>query len=280
MIGAREVRIRRLFHPEYGKSIVIPIDHGFYLGNPKGLEDPYEVMEILREEKVDATILTYGLGKATNEIFAARSAPARILAIDNALLSNIPGQPQSFIDFEIGVTVEHALKMGFDAVKVLLIWGLDTDIQMKEIKAISELAMQCDNWEMPLMIEPLLLGSHFPPDKKDDPELIAHASRISVELGADILKIPYTGDLEHFSGIVKRSRIPVLILGGSDMYSPEKMFRTARESVQAGGKGIVFGRGVWQSNNIRNLIKGLREAVYFQTDEKRLMEKYAFEKDD
>lgn len=274
MSRARDVRIKRLFHPEYEKSITIPIDHGFYLGNPKGLEDPYKVMQILIEEEVDATILTYGFAKVTNEFFYSRNAPARILAIDNSILSNIPGEPKGFLDFELGISVDHALKSGFDAVKVLLIWGLDPDIQMKEIKAISELAMQCDNWDMPLMIEPLLLGHHIPQDRMNDPDTIAHACRIAVELGADLLKIPYPGNPENFRKIVERSHVPVLILGGTEMGTPEKLFKTAKDSVQAGGKGIMFGRSVWKSSKIREIIRGLKEAVYTLADENLLLKKY------
>jgi class I fructose-bisphosphate aldolase len=275
MYTAKETRIGRLFHPEYQRSIIIPIDHGFYLGNAPGLEDPYETMRILLEEGVDATILSYGLAKITNEAFTSKSSPTRILAIDNAILSNVPGEPANFLDFELGVPVEQALKAGFDVIKVLLIWGLDPDIQMKEIKAISTLVSQCDSWQIPLMIEPLLLGDHIPPDKRNDPDLIAHASRIAVELGADILKIPYTGDSEHFQSIVQRSHVPVLILGGAQMGSPKQMFRTARESVEAGGKGIVFGRSVWQHNRIRELIRGLKDAVYFLEREETIVGKYS-----
>ena len=274
MIRAKELRLRRLFNPEYGRSIIIPIDHGYYLGNTKGLEDPFSIMQILLEEEVDATILTYGLAKITNEYFTSKHAPARILAIDNAILSNIPGNPSEFLDFELGVSVEQALKSGFDVIKVLLIWGLDPAIQMKEIKEISHLVSQCDNWEIPLMIEPLLLGSHIPKDQRNDPQLIAHASRIAVELGADILKIPYPGNREQFSTIVERSRVPVLILGGADMETPAEMFRTARESVQAGGRGIVFGRSVWQNGQIRELIRGLKDAVYNLEDEEKIAQRH------
>jgi class I fructose-bisphosphate aldolase len=274
MINARDVRIGRLFHPKHKNSIIIPIDHGFYLGNTKGLEEPLKILQILLEEEVDATIMSFGMGKITNEFFTSRNAPARILAIDNSILTNIPGEPKEFLDFELGVTIEQALKSGFDAIKVLLIWGLDPEIQMKEIKAISHLVTRCDRWDMPLMIEPLLLGSHMPPEKKNDPDVITHACRIALELGADILKIPFPESIGHFSRIVERSRIPVLILGGNEMNTPHKMFKAARDSVLAGGRGIVFGRDVWQSSKIRELIRGLREAVYTQADEKYLVSKY------
>ena len=274
MIGVKELRLRRLFNPKYDKSLIIPIDHGYYLGNTNGLEDPFRIMQILLEEEVDATILTYGLAKITNEFFASRHAPARILAIDNAILSNIPGNPIEFLDFELGVSVEQALKAGFDAIKVLLIWGLDPAIQMKEIKAISSLVSQCDNWEIPLMIEPLLLGKHIPKDRRNDPELIAHASRIAVELGADILKIPYPGNEKALSDIVTRSRVPVLILGGADMETPAEMLRTARESIQAGCEGIVFGRSVWQHDRIRELVRGLKDAVYRLSPEDEIVRRH------
>lgn len=88
------------------------------------------------------------------------------------------------------------------------------------------------------------------------------------------MKIPYPGDVNHFRSIVERSHVPVLILGGNEMNTPEKMFKSAKDSVLAGGKGIVFGRDVWQSSKIRELIRGLKEAVYTQADEKVLVKKY------
>jgi len=263
-----------LFHPKYDKTVIIPVDHGYYLGVQEGLEDPYRVLQKLLEEEVDATILNYGLIKITNELFTARGAPARIIAIDNCILSNVPGEPQYFIDFEPGVPVELALKSGFDAIKVLLIWGLDPDSQAREMKMISELVRECDRWGMPLIIEPLFMGKYMPQEKRNDPDTIAHASRIAVELGADILKIQYTGDPEHFGSIVERARIPVIILGGAHMGNPEEILRTARDCVAAGGSGIAFGRVVWGYGRMRELVRALKEAVYLQTDEKELVKKY------
>jgi class I fructose-bisphosphate aldolase len=274
MMGPKEMRLQRIFNQEYDRSLIIPIDHGYYLGNTKGLEDPIDTMRIIMEEEVDATILNYGLAKITNEYFSSRNAPARILAIDNAILSTIPGNPVEFLDFELGVSVDHALKAGFDMIKVLFIWGLDPAIQMKEITAISDLVSQCDSWEIPLMIEPLLLGNHIPKDRQNDPELIAHASRIAVELGADILKIPYPENGEALGDIVGRARVPVLILGGSDMETPEEMFCTARESIQAGCAGVVFGRSVWKHGHIRELIRGLKDAVYRLSPEDEIVQRH------
>ena len=58
------------------------------------------------------------------------------------------------------------------------------------------------------------------------------------------------------------------------MYPCLKFFKTAKDSVQAGGKGIMFGRSVWKHSKIREIIRGLKEAVYNQVDESLLVKKY------
>ncbi len=262
MSHSLQQRLNRLFHQRYGTSVTIPMDHGFYLGNIQGLEDPCRVLETLLEEGVDATLLSFGLGKLTRPLFTSRNAPARILAADCALVTNLPGVRQGFFDFDLFVGVEQALKWGFDAVKVLLIWGLEHEHQMNELRAIGELVRQCDRWDVPLMIEPVLWGGHVPPEQKDDPDTIAHAARIALEMGADILKIPYTGDREHFAGLVERSRVPVVILGGTDMSGARQVLQTAGDSVTAGGKGVVFGRVVWQHRKMREMVRALKDVVH------------------
>jgi fructose-bisphosphate aldolase, class I len=273
-LGICSSRLRKLFNPSNGKSIIIPMDHGFYQGNIKGLEDPYRVTEILIEEKVDATLLSFGMGKVTNGLFLTKDAPARILAMDSTLLGNVPGEFHGIVDFDMFVGIEQALKWGFDAVKVLMIWGLDNDIQMKEISAIGRLIVQCDRWDVPIMIEPVLWGKHIPSGKKNDPDTIAHAARIAVEMGADILKVPYTGTVDHFRSLVERSRVPVVILGGTEMGNTEDILRTALGSVKAGGRGIVFGRAVWQNERMRELIRALKEVVYEEKDVPGVLAKY------
>jgi class I fructose-bisphosphate aldolase len=267
--GICSSRMRKLFNSTYGKSIIIPMDHGFYAGNIRGLEDPYSITELLIEEGVDATIMSLGMAKITKALFSERNVPAKILAVDYFLFSNIPGEHRGIQEYELFFTIEQALKWGFDAVKVLLIWGLDMDLQMKEIGRIGRIVSECDKWDMPLMIEPVLWGSHIPPEKRNEPNAIAHACRIAAEMGADILKIPYTGSVDHFRGIVEKTRLPIVILGGADMSSNEQVLRTARDSVIAGGRGIAFGRSVWQSGNTRAMIRALKDVVY---DEREVVE--------
>jgi class I fructose-bisphosphate aldolase len=267
-------RLSRLFNGKTGRSVTIPLDHGFYLGNAPGLEDPCRVLEEILDEGVDATLMSFGIGKITRDLFDGENAPGRILSADCVMLTNVPGEHHGFFDFDLFIEIEQALRWGFHAVKVLLIWGLDYEYQMNEIRAVAELARQCDRWNMPLMIEPVLWGRHIPPDRKDDPDTIAHAARIALEMGADILKVPYTGSVDHFKSLVERTPIPVVVLGGTDMRDTRHVLQTARDSVDAGGKGVVFGRVVWQSGQMKGLIRGLKDVVHDLAGVDEVMERH------
>jgi enoyl-CoA hydratase/carnithine racemase len=80
--------------------------------------------------------------------------------------------------------------------------------------------------------------------------------------------------LQDCLSVLEQVRIPVIILGGAHMGTPEEILRTARESVAAGGLGVAFGRVVWGYSRMRELIRALKEAVYLQADERELVEKY------
>jgi DhnA family fructose-bisphosphate aldolase class Ia len=274
MSNIREVKIRKLFNSESGKVVIIPIDHGFYMGAVKGLEDPVSVLKRLIKDGVDGTLMSFGLGKITADLFNSKNSMTKILTADYVLMSKIPGVVEGIFGNSIYSTLEQAIKWEFDAVKVLLVWGTESDIQLEAIKYIGELARECDKLDMPLMIEPVLLGKYISEDKKKDPKVIKDACRIAVELGADILKAPYTGDKESFSEIIKNSHIPVVILGGPRMGSIKDVMQTAKDSIDAGGKGVVFGRNVWQNPDMDKVIYALKDIVHKNSEVDEVLNKY------
>jgi class I fructose-bisphosphate aldolase len=160
------------------------------------------------------------------------------------------------------VSAEFAVRHAFDAVKVILLWGLDRHEQMANLKLVGNVAEQCDRWGLPLMVEPVLWGSGVPAEKKNDPALIESAARVALELGADILKIPYTGQPDAFADVVRHLRVPVFVLGGPKMGTLADVFAVAHHSVSAGARGIVFGRNVWQHPAMDAVVRGLQEVVH------------------
>ncbi len=274
MVDAKELRVRRLFNEKSGNTVIIPVDHGFYMGAIKGLENPVSVVAELIQIGVDGTLMSFGLGKVTANLFASRNSIGKILTADYVLMSKVPGVVEGIFGNSIYSTVEQAVKWHFDAVKVLLAWGTNSDIQLEAIKYIGELARQCDKVDMPLMIEPVLFGEFIPQDKKKDPKVIKDACRIALELGADIIKAPYTGDKESFAEIVENSYVPVIILGGPRMKSVKDILQTAKDSVMAGGKGICFGRNVWQYSAMGDMVHALQDIVHRNSEVEEVLNKY------
>ena len=95
-----------------------------------------------------------------------------------------------------------------------------------------------------------------------DPDVVAHCARVGVELGADIVKVPYTGDVDSFAEVVSSCCVPVVIAGGERMESTRQILQMVSDSVQAGGAGISVGRNVFQHPNRVALVKALRAIVH------------------
>ncbi|MBN2369122.1 MAG: fructose-bisphosphate aldolase [Vicinamibacteria bacterium] len=265
-MSGKTTRISRLFNSTTGRSVIIPVDHGVAMGALQGLQDPHDVLARLVALRIDGTLLTPGLWKVVSGLFERRDAPARVLTADLPLFSTLPGEPADVSEDDVLVSVDFALRHAFDAIKILLVWGLERDKQMANLKMVGRLADECDRWSLPLMVEPVLWGMNVPKERKNDSKLMENAARIALELGADILKIPYTGEVEPFSAMVRRLRVPVLVLGGPKMSGIRDVFQVARDSLVAGARGIVFGRNVWQHPAMESVVRGLIDIVHGNMD--------------
>jgi len=87
-----------------------------------------------------------------------------------------------------------------------------------------------------------------------------------VELGADIVKVPYTGDMESFADVVGACCVPVVIAGGERMDSTRQLLQIVSDSIKAGGAGISVGRNVFQHPDRVRLVTALRAIVHEDAD--------------
>jgi class I fructose-bisphosphate aldolase len=261
-MNGKAIRISRLLDPASGRSVVVPVDHGTVLGSVPGLEDPLAVIQRLVELKVDGTLLGMGLGKASAHLFERRDAPARILTADFPLFSSVPGRNDGATHNALLASPEFALRNGFDALKAILVFGLEREAQLANVQLVGRLSDECDRAGLPLMVEPVLWGEAIPAEQRNDAALAEHAARLALEAGADLLKIAYTGDVARFGDLVRRLAVPVFVLGGPKMGTVREVLQVASDSVRAGAKGIVFGRNVWQHPRMDALVPALQDIVH------------------
>lgn len=265
-MSGKQIRLSHLVNPTSRKSVTIPVDHGIALGAIPGLTDPLAVLARLIALGVDAVLLGPGLAKISAGMFERRDVPARILTVDYALFTPVPGRPASVTETGLISSVECALRYDCDCLKVVLVWGLERDKQLDNLKLVGKLAEECDRAGVPLMVEPVLWGDLVPREAKNDAGLIEHAARVAMEVGADILKVPFAGDAGSFGEMVRRLSVPVMVLGGPKMGTPRDLLQLASDSVRSGAAGIVFGRNVWQSDSMDSLVRALQDVVHGGAD--------------
>jgi len=91
---------------------------------------------------------------------------------------------------------------------------------------------------------------------------VKHAARVGAELGADIVKVPYTGSVETFKEVVNGCPVPVVIAGGPKMGGDEDIFRMVEGALQAGAAGLSIGRNAFQHKTPDKMVKALSKMVH------------------
>ena len=155
-------------------------------------------------------------------------------------------------------SVEKAIKLGADAVSIHINIGAEDEPEMlRDFGSVSE---KCFEWGMPLLAMVYPRGQKVPDEK--DPEAVKLAARIAAELGADIVKVPYTGSVETFKEVVDGCPVPVVIAGGPRVNNEEDVLRMVYDSIQAGGVGVSIGRNVFQHKNPIVMVKAVSSIVH------------------
>ena len=90
----------------------------------------------------------------------------------------------------------------------------------------------------------------------------AHAARVAWELGCDVVKVPWTGDIDSFKLVCQAVPIPVLISGGPRGISFIDLLEIVESAILAGGSGVCIGRQVFGSGNPESCIRALRAIVH------------------
>lgn len=243
-------RFNRIINPKTGRAIIVPMDHGMSDGAPRGLRNMAKAIHDMDEGMADAVLLHKGLiHKADYESHMRLGFIMHISA--STSLSRRPNKKMLVGD------VEEAVRLGADAVSIHINLGDDDESLM--MSDAGKIAKECSLWGMPLLMMVYARGHDV---DSYDPHNIAHCARVGAELGADIVKVPYTGDPETFADVVEDCGVPVLIAGGPKLDSTRKLLEMVYGSLQAGGSGLSVGRNVFEHPRRVELLKALRAMVH------------------
>ncbi|MCD6120266.1 MAG: fructose-bisphosphate aldolase, partial [Spirochaetales bacterium] len=98
--------------------------------------------------------------------------------------------------------------------------------------------------------------------QSNDPDGIRLAARAAQEIGADIIKTYYTGNIDSFRKVTAGCPVPVLILGGQKTGDISVIFEEVHDSIEAGAAGIAIGRNIWQQGDTKKMVQAMCGLVH------------------
>lgn len=261
----KSIRIERIIDRESRKTIIIPMDHGMSVGTIKGLESLAEMIDKVAMGGANAVLEHSGMVGAGHRKYGKDIG----LIIHLSAATNLAPDPNRKV---LVCSVERALKMGADGVSIHINIGAHDEPEM--LQDAHKVVEASREWGVPL------LAMMYPRGKKikdeHDPEVVNIAVRVGAELGADIVKSNYTGDIDSFKEIVKGVHVPVIIAGGPKMDTIPELLQVAYDSIQAGGAGVAFGRNVFQYENPTKLVSALAKIVHKSYTVEEVLKEYKF----
>lgn len=262
----KSIRIERIFDRRSKKTIIVPMDHGLTLGTIKGLENLAGVVDKVALGGANAVLMHSGMIGAGHRQYGRDIG----LIVHLSGATNLAPDPNRKV---LVCSVERALKMGADAVSIHINIGADQEPEMLE--DARDVIEACREWGMPLIAMMYARGKKI--ENENDPEVVNVAVRAGAEIGADIIKTNYTGDIDSFKYIVKSVHVPVIIAGGPKMDTIADLLHLTYDSIQAGSAGVAFGRNVFQSENPTEIIKAISRIVHENYDIEEVLKEYNFD---
>ncbi|MFW6110697.1 MAG: 2-amino-3,7-dideoxy-D-threo-hept-6-ulosonate synthase [Thermoproteota archaeon] len=259
----KSIRLDRIMNRETGTTVIVPMDHGLSVGPIKGLEDMKTAVNKIAEGGANAVLEHKGIIRTGYRGYGK----------DIGLILHLSGSTALGPDPNDKVLVAHvfeAIKLGADAVSVHINVGSETE--PTQLRVLGEVSRTCAEWGMPLLAMMYPRGKKI--ENQYDVDLVKHAARIGVELGADIIKTNYTGSEESFREVVQGCPVPVVMAGGPKTETQEEFCQMVYDSIQAGGAGVAAGRNVFQHRSPTDMVKVLCGIVHEGLDVKAAVNKY------
>jgi DhnA family fructose-bisphosphate aldolase class Ia/Fe-S-cluster-containing hydrogenase component 2 len=260
-------RMDRLFNRHGdGRAVCTAADHGYMSDVTPNVVKLRSITEKVIKGGVDGILLSPGQADHLAPMFTGRDGPALIVRADwmnmprlgSANVTN--AVPQRRLFHQKILTARQALALGASAITIYLFLGYDDDVEAAGIDSCSKFANECRAAGLPCIMEPLAYGPHA--TGANIVEILTLGARICVELGADALKIPYTGDIDSFKHLVDIAQVPVLVLGGARSDNERDALELFAEGLEAGCHGCLMGRNVTKSPDPERLMRQLCQVAH------------------
>jgi class I fructose-bisphosphate aldolase len=236
-----------------GRSMLLAYDQGLEHGPSADFNDrnvdPAMIMDTAARGKFNGVVFQKGVA----ERFYDGRVPL-ILKLNGK--SSLPkGDP---ISRQV-CSVEHAVSLGAKGVGYTIYLG--SSFESKMFAEFGRIQEQAHERGLPAIAWIYPRGASVQNDTSK--EIVAYAARAGLELGADAVKIKYTGDPATFSWAVKAAAgVRVFMSGGPKAPTDDDFLRQVKGVIDAGATGLAVGRNVWQNQDPLAMADKLRKIIF------------------
>ena len=235
-------RLARILKAPHGRSVMLAVDHGYFLGPTSGLEEPRKTIEPLLPH-ADALMLTRGVLRTS--VAPAANVPIVLRVSGGAsILRELSNEG-------LTVAIEDAIRLNASAITLSIFVGSEG-----ERTTLLNLAKLVDLGEKYGI--PVLAVTAVGKEMVRDARYLGLCCRIAAEIGAHFVKTYYC---EGFEEIVRATPVPLIIAGGKKTGEREAV-ELAAAAMRAGAVGVDMGRNIFQSDCPVGMIKAVRAVVH------------------
>jgi len=255
-MSGRPIRLGRFLGE--GKNVaVVALDHGAEFGPIEGIMDLRGALDNLGE--ADGILVNPGVIGSCSDFFARPAAPAMIVRLTWTTSYCFPWNYKEAHTCTL-LSAGEALEAGADLVMACcILQSGDESLDRDNVRIFADAAAEAREAGIPMIGELYpLRAEELPRDELH--KQIYRGARILAELGADAIKTFYTGP--KFNEIVESAGVPLLVLGASKKAKETDALRMAHDAVEAGARGVVFGRNVFQAEDPAAFLSALAKVVH------------------
>lgn len=238
-----ENRMARIIKPRTGRTVMLAVDHGYFLGPTSGLEVPARTIKPLLPY-ADSLMLTRGVLRSSVPPGTDIPIVLRVSGGTSILSKDLSNEG-------ITTSLREALRLNVCAVALSIFVG--SEHERETLLSLSELVNQAEEYGIPVLAV-TAVGREMTRDVR----YLSLCCRIAAELGAHFVKTYFCEDFEQ---VVESCPVPIVIAGGKKTLEQDAL-QLAHNAVSHGAVGVDMGRNIFQSKNPVGMIKAVKAIVH------------------
>lgn len=228
-----------------GHALFLPVDHGYFQGPTRRLEEPHKTIEPLLPY-ADAIFVTRGVLRSS---VSPDNATPIILRVSGG--ASVVGK--DLTNEGITTSMEEVIRLNASAIGLSIFVG--SNHEKESLSNLSKLVDEGERYGIPVMAV-TAVGKEL---EKRDARYLALACRIAAELGARVVKTYWCPD---FDRVVRGCPVPVVMAGGPQVETELEVLQFVADGMQRGAIGVNLGRNIWQNDFPVAMIKAIRAIIH------------------